>query len=154
MLHELDFVARAAGAAIAPAQNGDALPFRKKFFREPQNHGRFSGAAHRQIADANYFGAQVLLLEPAIRIEPGARANVAAIQNGKRPEQNSRQQREFHPFSRAAPSRCRAISAMARSVAPRLLPTRLRAVSPIRAARSGSRRNSIHATPASSGLST
>src|SRR5580704_10224558 len=154
LLHQLDFVACAASAAIAPAQNGDALPFRKKFFCEPQNHRCLTRAAHSQIANADHFGAQVLLLEPAIRIEPGAHSNIAAVQNRKRPEQDSRQQRKFHPFSRAAPSRCRAISAMARSVAPRLLPTRLRAVSPMRAARSGSRRNSIHATPASSGLST
>ena len=56
MPHQLDFVARAASAMIAPAQNRDALPFREKFFREPHNHGRLAGAANGQIADADHFG--------------------------------------------------------------------------------------------------
>src|ERR1700680_2792154 len=153
MLHQLDFVACAARTAIPPAENSDTLPFREKFSREPQNHGRLAGATDSQIANANHLAAQTPRLQPTLLIKPGAHTNVTAIHNRKRPEQDSHQKRKIHPFSRAAPSRCRAISAMARSVAPRLLSTSLRAVSPIRAARSGLRMNSIQATPASSGLS-
>src|SRR5208282_3044087 len=154
MFHQLDFVARTGRASIASAQNRNALPFREKFLRKPQHHGRLTGATNGQIADANHLASQMPLLQPTLLIKPGSYPNVAAIQNGERPEQNSHQRRKIHPFSRVGPSRCRLISAMARSVAPRLLSTRFRAVSPICAARSGWRKNSIHATPASSGLST
>ena len=62
MLHQLDLVARAAGTAIAAAQNRDALPFREKFLREPQNHGRLTSAADSQIADADHLAPQAPLL--------------------------------------------------------------------------------------------
>src|SRR5579859_5850760 len=54
-------------------------------------------------------------------------------------------------FCRAS---CASISTIARSVAPRLSSTNRFAAPPIRAIRSGERNNSIHVTPASSGLST
>jgi hypothetical protein len=89
MLHQLDFVARAARTAISPAQNCDALAFREKFLCEPQNHGRLASTAHGQITDANDLGAEAPLLEPAFVVKPGAHPNVAAIQDRKRPEQDS-----------------------------------------------------------------
>jgi hypothetical protein len=79
MLHKFDFVARAASTTITAAQNSNALSFREKMFREPQDHWRLPGAAYSQITDANHLAAQMLLLQPTFLIEPGAYSNVPAI---------------------------------------------------------------------------
>jgi len=57
MLHKFDFVARAASTTIASAQNSNALPFREKMLREPQDHWRLPGAAYSQITNANHLAA-------------------------------------------------------------------------------------------------
>src|SRR5271168_573640 len=72
MLHQRDFVACAAGASITSAQNRDALPFREKFLCEPQHHRSLARASNGQIADANHFAAQTILLQPAILIQPSS----------------------------------------------------------------------------------
>src|SRR5271170_1335316 len=86
ILHQLDLVTRAAGTSITSTKNRDALPFRKKFLREPENHRRFPCPAHGQVANANYFALQSLLFQPALRIDPGAKLNVCAVQKRERPE--------------------------------------------------------------------
>src|SRR6266853_1278893 len=82
---------------------------------------------------------------------PNARAASNTIQNRKRPEKHSQRLWSVH---HRPPSRHTAISAAARSVAPRELATNWRAASLIFFMRSGLRNNSIQATPSSSGLST
>src|SRR5260221_12901742 len=77
--------------------------------------------------------------------------NVQLVHLRKGPEDDLESARQIH---RAALPRYFEISARARSVAPRLLSTSCFAFSPILWRRSGLRSRSIHATPASSGLST
>src|SRR6266478_4170611 len=149
-LHQLDFVAGAIDAPVATAEDGDALPFRKKSLGKPNHHRRFAGAANRQVSDAHHRGLQAFLLQQTFGIEPDAQPNECAIEQRQRPEQHPHQ-RNVH---RAAPLMSFAISASARSVAPRLVSTRLCAEALIFFARSGSRKISIQATPTSSGLST
>ena len=93
---------------------------------------------------------QPLLLEQAL-VQPFAQSRCRSVNQRDWPQGDGERPRNVH---RAAPSRYFAISARARAVAPRLSSTRRFAVSPIWRFRSGSRNNSIHATPASSGLST
>ena len=69
-LHQFDFVAGPVCATVAPAQNRHALPFCKKLLSEPDNHGRFAGAADGKIAHADNRSFQTLLLQPGVRIEP------------------------------------------------------------------------------------
>src|SRR5579872_1112616 len=75
VLHEFDFIACASRAVIATAQNCDALSFGQKCFCKPQDHGRLTSAANRQIADANHLAAQSPLLQPALPIEPSTSAD-------------------------------------------------------------------------------
>src|SRR5438445_527417 len=46
------------------------LPDCKKRLSEPDNHGRFAGAADGKIANADNRSFQTLLLQPGVRIEP------------------------------------------------------------------------------------
>src|ERR1700704_1401723 len=87
-------------------------------------------------------------------VEPGSNRNADTVEFGGGPQQNAKGPRKLH--RRGAPSSFKnpEIIVSARSVAPRLSSTKARAESPIFRMRSGSRKNSIHATPASSGLST
>src|SRR6267142_73094 len=62
-LHQLDLVAGSVCATVATAEDGDALPFRKKLFGKPDHHRRFAGAANREISDAHYRSLQAFLLE-------------------------------------------------------------------------------------------
>src|SRR5229473_3878207 len=149
--HQLNFVARSARAAIAAAKNSDRLSFGQKFVREPNHHGSLARAPNRHVPHADDNPFQPFLFEPAIHVHPRAKARDRSVYQRKRPEHNSQRARHVH---RAAPPKCLAICASARCVAPRLLSTSAFAFSPILRWRSGSRNNSIHATPASSGLST
>src|SRR6202163_930585 len=128
VLHQLDFIAGANGAAIAATENGNALTFGKEFFREPNHHGRLAGTTHGDVAHTDDYAIQALLPEPSVCIEPGAELHRRTIKQRERPEQRTEQRRKIH---RDAPSRYLAISARARAVAPRLSSTRRLALSPI-----------------------
>src|SRR2546428_10038815 len=148
--HQLDFVAGSFCAAIASTQNRNALSFREKLFSEPDHHGRLASSSDGEIAHTDDCSFQPLLLQPTMRVEPSPRANGDAIHQRQRPKKHPQQGGKIH---RPAPSRRFAISATARAVAPRESATKWRAVSPIFFMRSGSRNNSIQATPAASLLS-
>src|SRR2546426_5250194 len=149
--HQLDFVAGSVCAAIASTQNRNALSFREKLFSEPDHHGRLASSSDGEIAHTDDCSFQPLLLQPTMRVEPSPRANGDAIHQRQRPKKRSQQRPSVH---RPPPSRRAAISATARSVAPRESVTNSRSVSPSFFMRSGLRNSSIQATPASSGLST
>src|SRR5215469_12970500 len=151
LLHQLDLIARPICSAIASAENSHALPFRQEFLRQPDHHGRFACSAHGQVTDADHRSSKALLLQPALRVKPRTKQHRSTINERQRPQQHRNGPRQFHFFT---PLNCFSISANARLVAPRLASTSRLAFSPICAVRSGFRSCSIHATPASSGLST
>src|SRR5580704_12263603 len=148
---QLNLVARPARSLISAAQNRHALPFRQKFLRQPQHHRRLARPAGRQISDADNCPLQSLRFQPSRVIHPILRAHHPSIHNRHGPQRHRQPPR--NPRHAGRPKYF-AISSIARAVAPRLSSTSLFAVSLIPRARSGSRSNSIHATPASSGLST
>src|SRR5882724_11544776 len=137
--HQFDFVTCSVCTAVAAAKNRDALPFREKLLSEPDHRGCLAGAADGKIAHADDRSFQPLLLQPAVRVEPNPHADNDTIQHGQRPKKRPQKRRNVH---RPTPSRCLAISAATRSVAPRESATNWRAVSLIFFMRSGSRNNS------------
>ena len=134
--HQFDFIAGAAAALVAAAENGDALPFREKMFCKPNDHGRFAGAADGEIADADDRAIQALLLEDAFAIESGAPVAWHAVERQRAARGASRT--SGGRVIGEAPPNCLATSARARSSAPRLLSTSCFAVSPMRFIFSGS----------------
>ena len=149
--HQLDFITGSVYAAVATTQYRNLFPFREKLLSEPDYHRRLPRASDGKIPHADDPSFQPLLLQPTVCVKPDAHADAGTIQDRKRPKKRSQQRPSVH---RPAPSRRAAISATARSVAPRESVTNWRAVSPIFFMRSGLRNSSIQATPASSGLST
>src|SRR5213082_2639076 len=137
--------------SITSAENRNALPFRKKLFREQDHHGSLAGASHGEIPNANDCAFQALLLKPAFLVQQDTQPYSASIEQGKWPKENAQKRVNVH---RPAPFKCMAIFSSARPVAPRLPSTRLRALSLISFMRCGLRSNAIHAKPTSSGLST
>src|SRR5882757_10994448 len=121
--HQLDFITSSVYAAVATTQYPNSLPFREKLLSEPDHHGRLARPSDSKIPHADNFCFQALLLEPTVRVQPSARADSSTIQNRKRPEKDSQRLRSVH---RPPPSRHPAISATARSVAPRELATNWR----------------------------
>src|SRR5260370_30252634 len=74
--HQLNFVARAARAAIAAAKNSVRLSFGQKFVREPNHHGSLARAPNRHVPHPNENPFQPFLFKPAIHVhrranEPG-----------------------------------------------------------------------------------
>src|SRR5216684_2859126 len=124
--HQLDFVTSSVYAAVATAEYRNSLPFREKLLSEPDNHRRFPCASDCKIPHADDLCFQSFLLQPTVRVEPNAQADSSTIQSRKWPEKRSQRLRSVH---HPPPSRRPAISATARSVAPREPATNWRAVS-------------------------
>jgi hypothetical protein len=78
--HQFDFVASATHSSVAAAQDRNTLAISEKFLGEPNHHGRFAGAANRQIPDADDNPIQAFLLEPSVGIKPNTRADSDTIQ--------------------------------------------------------------------------
>src|SRR5262249_11544411 len=106
---------------------------------------------------------QTLRFEPSLFVEPCAKADHFPVKYRKGVKQGSDKRGKIHALPpivlrllsrRETGPKCLDISAMARSVAPRLPSTRFLAFSPTFFIRSGLRKTSLQATPTSSGLST
>src|SRR5258708_21203109 len=95
--HQLNFVARAARAAIAAAKNSDRLSFGQKFVREPNHHGSLARAPNRHVPHADDNPFQPFLFEPAIHVHPRPKARDRSVYQRNRPEHNSHPPPHLHP---------------------------------------------------------
>jgi len=94
--HQLNFVASALFAAIATAKNRHALPVRKEFLCQPDDHWSLARTADCQITNADHRRLQPFLLEPAGLVQPNAHTHTPAIRHAKWPEQILHEFRQFH----------------------------------------------------------
>ncbi len=77
--------ARAGGlAAVASAQDGRALALAQQLFDQPGHVGRFTGAAHPQVADPQQWHPAWCRALPAVVIQPVAHRQHGGIEPGKR----------------------------------------------------------------------
>src|SRR5256885_16511379 len=157
-LQNFYFVAGPARSFVSAAQNGNAFSSRHQFLCEPDHHRRFARSSHGQIPYADHSRAEMLRFVDTFSIQQRRQTCSYTINSRQWPQHQSNWQRKIHSLGVRTAACSWAtklrIASTARSVAPRLSSTSLRAVSPIFLFRSGFRNNSIHDTPASSGLPT
>src|SRR5258705_8583483 len=68
-LEKLDFIAAAACAPVAPAQNGHVFSFRQELFCQPQDHRGFASPTNSQITYTDYCCLQAPGLKPSSGIK-------------------------------------------------------------------------------------
>ena len=135
--HEFDFIAGAGGTSVTAREDGNTLPFREKFFGEPNHHGSFAGTADGEVADADDGAIEAPSLQVALFVKPDTETREIAIKHRERPKQQAQPRRKIHWEE---PPRCLETSATARSRAPRLVSTSCFAELPMRSIFCGSLR--------------